>query len=492
MRLGVLLVFSIALSAAAGARAQVDEVLALDQRVADAVVRGDTAYVDSVTADDFVMVHGDGWTRGGEPLLVDGKEALLERTASRYYDVLGFDSVQAELHGDIAITHGRYAAKLAASSDPARAWFFIWYERVYAKRNGQWVYLSHRTVRGPTFSDGVPPAPAPRPAPAADENAEEVLALEREIGAAIVRGDAQYFDEITSQDFVMVHGDGWTSGGAPALVDDKAAFMQRVASRAYAVHDYYAQAAEMHGDVAITYGRYVGYIPGSPPERRWFHVGYQKVYAKRGGRWTYVSHRTVDGAHYAESRMKLGVGRSGLTRLEFMPDTPAYEYAAKAYRDIWSEYGERILAALEARSCLKFAEPAVSAIVHDASSHSGGPEHPMGLRATYATELKQSTLVHELGHRHLWQLAERLEGVDGHRTLYLILDRVWADVWGEEFAAARIRSESEWEAEYDYASAWTWAQTRGPAERARLWNELLTRNGVTSPCGGFGRVAGAQ
>jgi hypothetical protein len=174
-----------------------------------------------------------------------------------------------------------------------------------------------------------------------------------------------------------------------------------------------------------------------------------------------------------------------------MPDTPAYEYAAKAYREIWAEYGERILAALEARSCLKFAEPAVSAIVHDASSHSGGPEHPMGLRATYPTEVKQATLVHELGHRHLWQLAERLDDVDGHRTLYLILDRVWADVWGEDFAAARIRTESEWEAEYDYASAWAWAQARTPAERAQLWNELLARNGVVGPCGNSSRVAEA-
>ena len=56
------------------------EVLKLDQRIADAVVRGDTAFVDSVTPPDFVMMHGD-----------------------------------------VAITDGR------------------------------WIYLSHRTVHGPTF-----------------------------------------------------------------------------------------------------------------------------------------------------------------------------------------------------------------------------------------------------------------------------------------------------------------------------------------------------
>ena len=134
----------------------------------------------------------------------------------------------------------------------------------------------------------------------------EVLALERSIAEAIVRGDTAYVDRVTSPDFVMVHGDGWTRGGQPALVDDKASFLQRVATELYAVHDYDVQAAEMHGDVAITYGRYVGHIPSSPLGRRWFYVWFQKVYAKRDGRWVYLSHRTVDGAHYAVDRQSLG------------------------------------------------------------------------------------------------------------------------------------------------------------------------------------------
>ncbi len=100
----------------------------------------------------------------------------------------------------------------------------------------------------------------------------------------------------------MTHGDGWTRGEPPALVDDQASFARRVASKSYAVHDYDVQAAELHGDVAITYGRYIGHIPSSPPERRWFYVWYEKVYAKRDGRWVYLSHRTVDGAHYAADR----------------------------------------------------------------------------------------------------------------------------------------------------------------------------------------------
>ena len=68
------------------------------------------------------------------------------------------------------------------------------------------------------------PAPVPVVSPASQSAAAaEVIALERKIGDAIVRGDAAFFDSVTSDDFVMIHGDGWTKGGKPALVDDKPA-----------------------------------------------------------------------------------------------------------------------------------------------------------------------------------------------------------------------------------------------------------------------------
>ncbi|MBN1240010.1 MAG: hypothetical protein JXB36_16020 [Gammaproteobacteria bacterium] len=170
--------------------------------------------------------------------------------------------------------------------------------------------------------------------------------------------------------------------------------------------------------------------------------------------------------------------------VDFIPSTAAHGYAARAYRAIWDEYGERIVAALEARTCLPFSESHVAAVIADAVSHSGGPEHPMRLRASYPGDVKRSTLVHELGHRHLWQLAERLDELDGHETLYLILDRVWADVWGDAFAEQRVGDEAGWRAEYDYAAAWTRARSMTPAERAHLWNRLLAMNGFPTGCDG--------
>jgi hypothetical protein len=163
--------------------------------------------------------------------------------------------------------------------------------------------------------------------------------------------------------------------------------------------------------------------------------------------------------------------------VEFIATTSAHESAARAYRAIWEQDGARIIAALEAQTCMRFSESAVAALVGDNVSDSGGPDHPMSLRASYDLDLKRATLVHELGHRHLWQLVERLDHLDGHRTLYLVLERVWADVWGDAFAATRVRGESAWQASYDYAAAWTWARALTVDQRGVLWNRLLTMNG---------------
>jgi hypothetical protein len=101
------------------------------------------------------MTHGNIWTRGGIPTLVDSKETFSNRVRTKQY--LGFitDEKQQriEMHGNVAVTYGRYLATLRGW-DPNTAWFSCWYERVFEKRDGKWIYLSHRTVhdpaRGPT------------------------------------------------------------------------------------------------------------------------------------------------------------------------------------------------------------------------------------------------------------------------------------------------------------------------------------------------------
>ena len=85
--------------------------------------------------------------------------------------------------------------------------------------------------------------------------AAQVLPLKRDIGVAICRGDAAFYGRVTADDFVMTHSDRWTTGGKPLLVDDKASFRKRIENRSCVSMDFDSVRVEMHGDVAITYGR---------------------------------------------------------------------------------------------------------------------------------------------------------------------------------------------------------------------------------------------
>lgn len=128
--------------------------------------------------------------------------------------------------------------------------------------------------------------------------AEEVIAFERDIEAAVVRGDVNAVDAASAPTFTFTHGDGWTTGGAPLRVDSRAAWLATVAAAPYASRVLDSVKAEVHGDVVITYGRYIGRFKNAVPGRRQFTVWYQRVYAKREGRWQYLSHRTVHGPVY--------------------------------------------------------------------------------------------------------------------------------------------------------------------------------------------------
>ena len=112
-----------------------------------AVVKGHVKYLATIIPADFRFTHGDGWTNGGEPIRVRTKESRLASLEKQPYLNRDLGPVAVELHGDIAITYGRY--KVHQKSSPA-AETSVWFERVYAKQNGRWMYLSHRTVHGPT------------------------------------------------------------------------------------------------------------------------------------------------------------------------------------------------------------------------------------------------------------------------------------------------------------------------------------------------------
>jgi len=134
--------------------ATIAEVMAFEKKCDDAAVTGDVTFLERALSRDFIMTHGDGWTTGGMPIKVDTKKSWLEYVGKQPlpYVYRNLDSVQVELHGDIAITVGRYRylpRTNAPNPSTAGTHLFVWFERVYVKRNGEWQFLSHRTTNGP-------------------------------------------------------------------------------------------------------------------------------------------------------------------------------------------------------------------------------------------------------------------------------------------------------------------------------------------------------
>jgi len=310
---------------AATATGDAADVLALEQKIEQATVRGDVAVAETILSSDFHFRHGDGWTRGEKTGgIEDDRAAFMRRIADKEYLVHDLDNSKIEMHGSVAITHGRYVSLFVpkngnGANPPALA--TIWFERVWARRDGRWQWLSHRTVWGPhpspagvdatqipyvlpaNYVPGLPPAKAaPETYTPQSKEAAELLDLEKRLGASVPGGDQAFFDGHTSADFLMWHSDPWTRGSRSILIDTKQAFSDRVRNKQYLAWHYDSQQAEMHGDVAVTFGRYTATLRGSNPERAWFSVWYERVYQKQNGTWMLLSQRTVHGATYGPTR----------------------------------------------------------------------------------------------------------------------------------------------------------------------------------------------
>src|SRR5215469_17217955 len=84
-------------------------------------------------------------------------------------------------------------------------------------------------------------------------------------------------------------------------------------------------------------------------------------------------------------------------RIVFRPESDQFSGAAHEYEAIWGREGQRITAAMEAVSGLRFEDREVKAMVLEIASSSGYKDQPMRLRASYPLETKKATLIHELG-----------------------------------------------------------------------------------------------
>jgi hypothetical protein len=165
-----------------------------------------------------------------------------------------------------------------------------------------------------------------------------------------------------------------------------------------------------------------------------------------------------------------------MIQLSFKPVSEEFKLATEDYQNIWNKEGEIIIKTFEEVTGLSFKQKSIDVIVYEGPSFSGKLNTPMKLRASYSTDLKRGTIVHELGHRLIVPLHNRIEGIDEHRTLNLFLYDVWVKLYGEEFANEMVSAESKRTGLYDYKTAWKWFGVLSKSEKIMIWQNFLNLN----------------
>ena len=173
-------------------------------------------------------------------------------------------------------------------------------------------------------------------------------------------------------------------------------------------------------------------------------------------------------------RTDLGEHPPSPVRVAFEAESAKFAAATEEYQRLWSVEHERIVSTMEAVSRLRFDSPpyadtAIRAVVFEGISFSGHREVPMKLRASYPTNTKRATLVHELGHRLQTGVAPR--GEDEHEVLFLWLYDVWVRLYGRQFADSQVAVERARGG--PYPRAWSAALSLTVSERQAKFHRMV-------------------
>ena len=124
------------------------QLAAIEHGVERALVDTDTLFLERVYAPEFRFKHASGNIQDRASWLTD------VRASRGKYQARDLDSLDVELHDDIALTTGRIHVR-SHTAEGALDEYTIRYVRVYAFRAGRWWLLTHHTsqlTRGPLAS----------------------------------------------------------------------------------------------------------------------------------------------------------------------------------------------------------------------------------------------------------------------------------------------------------------------------------------------------
>jgi len=121
----------------------------------------------------------------------------------------------------------------------------------------------------------------------------ELYVVDRRLQDAIVGGDIYFLDRHLGDDFILTKG--WFSGSVQTKTDMLKGAKSR---REFYIHrNVSSQVVELHGDVALVFGRLdVRRLPRAKDgetEQMCYSLSYIHVYVRRKDIWQIVSHRTA-------------------------------------------------------------------------------------------------------------------------------------------------------------------------------------------------------
>ncbi len=113
----------------------------LDNERIQAILKSDTAFIERVYADDYVVIGANGSVRNKEQVIADFKSGALK------VESLKDDELKVRVHGDTAILTGRSTSTVKDKGQDISGQSL--FTRVYVKRNGQWRFATHHISRIP-------------------------------------------------------------------------------------------------------------------------------------------------------------------------------------------------------------------------------------------------------------------------------------------------------------------------------------------------------
>jgi hypothetical protein len=167
-----------------------------------------------------------------------------------------------------------------------------------------------------------------------------------------------------------------------------------------------------------------------------------------------------------------------MLQLRFIPifEDDNFLASAQEYESIWNEEKEMIIDAFNKVTGLSFVEDRIAAVIYEGRSFSGRrPNDIMVLNWKPDIEVKKATLIHELSHRLLFNLKNRIHGTstDEHKDIFLFLYDVWVKLYGTNFADKMVEIEKAYGEVY--LESWNYIFSMSEEERASKLRELIGR-----------------